>query len=83
MAGRFGRFGPKRQQFALPKVDRTVSLMGRTPPGVHVVSESAVASPDDVRRVIDAGAFAVLVGTHVLRARDTGAAVASLVNAGR
>lgn len=64
-------------------VDRTVSLLGRTPPGVHVVSESAVASPDDVRRVIRAGAFAVLVGTYVLQAGDAGAAVASLVRAGR
>jgi indole-3-glycerol phosphate synthase len=46
----------------------TDHLAPRAPDGVVVVSESGIRSPDDVRRVRDAGAHAVLVGEWLLRA---------------
>lgn len=39
-------------------------------PGVMLLSESALSSPQDVRRAVKAGAHSVLIGTALLRARD-------------
>jgi indole-3-glycerol phosphate synthase len=46
----------------------TERLAPRAPAGAVIVSESGIRSPDDVRRVRDAGAHAVLVGETLLRA---------------
>ncbi len=48
----------------LAVTERLVSLLGN---GVTVVSESGIRSADDVKRVRDAGAHAVLVGEVLLR----------------
>jgi indole-3-glycerol phosphate synthase len=63
----------------------TERLAPRAPPGAVVVSESGIRSPDDVRRVRDAGAHAVLVGEALLRspARDRGARLAHLAGVPR
>lgn len=53
------------------------------PAGVLAVAESGVRGPDDVRRVRDEGADAVLVGEFVVTSPDPTATVASLVEAGR
>lgn len=45
----------------------TEALAPLAPAGVVLVSESGVRTPDDVRRVRDAGAHAVLVGEALLR----------------
>ena len=53
------------------------------PDGVLAVAESGISTPAAVRGARDDGADAVLVGEHLVRARDPRAAVAELVRAGR
>src|SRR5215470_15902311 len=60
------------------RVDTTVALMPHIPPGPTVVSESGFFSGDDVRRVIEAGAHAVLVGEGLVKAADVGAKIREL-----
>lgn len=62
-------------------VANTLELLRLVPPGVRAVSESAIATPDEARQVIDAGGAGVLVGTAILRAADAGDAVRRLVSA--
>jgi len=65
------------------KVDlnRTVKLAPSIPDDVTLVSESGINTPEDVRRMLEAGADAVLVGTALMRANDIEQKVKSLVNA--
>lgn len=63
-------------------VSRTAELAGHYPAGRPVISESSIASLDDVRRAAAAGADAVLVGTAALRAPDTVAFLRGLVGVG-
>lgn len=63
-------------------VARTADLAGLYPAGRPVVSESAIAGTDDVRRAAAAGADAVLVGTAALRAPDTVAFLRGLAGVG-
>lgn len=62
-------------------VANTLRLLGRVPPGVRTISESAISGPDEVRQVIAAGGSGVLVGTAILKAADPAAAVRDLVQA--
>lgn len=61
----------------LEKDDGTVSLTERLaamkPEVCFLVSESGIQSPADVRRAIDSGADAALVGTALLKAEDSSA----------
>ena len=59
-------------------VERTERLAPYVPSNARLVSESSLSSPQEVRRAVDAGADAVLVGTGVLRAEDTAAVVRKL-----
>jgi len=49
--------------------------------GRTIVSESGVKTPEDLKRVVRAGAHAVLVGSSIMRAPDITAAVRGLVEA--
>ena len=60
-------------------VANSLRLLGRVPPGIRTISESAISTPDEARRVIAAGGSGVLVGTAILKAPDTAAAVRGLV----
>ena len=60
------------------RLETTIGLLPSIPPGVTVVSESGFAGADDVRRVVGAGAHAVLVGEGLVRAKDVGAKVREL-----
>src|SRR5206468_3923838 len=60
------------------RLETTLALLPAIPPGVTVVSESGFASADDVRRVVAAGAHAVLVGEGLVRAEDTAGKVREL-----
>jgi len=60
------------------RLETTLALLPAIPPGVTVVSESGFATADDVRRVVAAGARAVLVGEGLVCAADTGAKVREL-----
>ncbi|HEV8622847.1 MAG TPA: indole-3-glycerol-phosphate synthase [Acidimicrobiia bacterium] len=63
-------------------VTRTERLLPTLPAGSVLLSESAIAGPDDARRARAAGADAVLVGTAVLRAPDPAEAIRALVEVG-
>jgi indole-3-glycerol phosphate synthase len=57
----------------------TEQIAKRVPADVVLVAESGIRSRDDVRRMGDAGAHAVLVGEHLMRAPSPGAALRELL----
>jgi indole-3-glycerol phosphate synthase len=59
-------------------IETTLHLLPLIPPGPVVVSESGFFTAADVRRVVVAGAHAVLVGEALVRAPDVGAKVREL-----
>ncbi len=59
-------------------LDTTLALLPSIPPGPIVVSESGFFTGEDVRRVVDAGVHAVLVGESLVRAADPGAKLREL-----
>jgi indole-3-glycerol phosphate synthase len=60
------------------RLETTLGLLPTIPPGVTVVSESGFGTAADVRRVVTAGAHAVLVGEGLVKAADVGAKVREL-----
>lgn len=60
------------------RIDTTLALLPHIPPGPIVVSESGFFTGEDVRRVVTAGAHAVLVGEGLVRAGDVAAKVREL-----
>ena len=60
------------------RIETTLALLPQIPPGPIVVSESGFFTGADVRRVIDAGAHAVLVGEGLVKATDVAAKVREL-----
>lgn len=56
----------------------TEELAPLVPDGVLTISESSLRTPDEIRRAIDAGADAVLVGTALLRADDPASCLVEL-----
>lgn len=63
-------------------VSTTERLAALLPAGAVVLSESAIAGPDDARRARAAGADAVLVGTAILQAPDPAEAILALTDVG-
>jgi indole-3-glycerol phosphate synthase len=59
-------------------VRRTSRLMADVPAGVTVVSESGIASAEQLRRLCEEGVQAVLVGESLMRASDPRAALLAL-----
>ncbi len=62
-------------------LDRTVRLAPIIPDDALLVSESGISTPDDVRRMLGAGADALLVGTAIMRDNDIESKVRTLVKA--
>ena len=60
------------------RLETTLGLLPTIPPGVSVVSESGFSAAADVRRVVSAGAHAVLIGEGLVTATDVGAKVREL-----
>lgn len=56
----------------------TEYLLPHVPPGVTVVSESGMRGPDDVARLLGAGARGFLIGEALMRAADPGASIRAL-----
>jgi indole-3-glycerol phosphate synthase len=56
----------------------TEQIAKRVPPDVVLVAESGIKTADDVRRLGDAGAHAVLVGEQLMRAADPREALLAL-----
>ena len=65
------------------RIDVTLSLAARVPPGVVLVSESGIHTAADVCSVGEKGVDAVLVGESLLRQEDPGAGVTALVGRGK
>jgi indole-3-glycerol phosphate synthase len=59
-------------------IETTLDLLPLIPPGPLVISESGFFTGDQVRRVVTAGARAVLVGEGLVRADDVAAKVREL-----
>ncbi len=64
-------------------LERTFRLLDRMPKGVLVVSESGIATREQVVELERAGVAAVLVGETPMRAPDPGAALAALLGEDR
>ncbi|AJY77161.1 indole-3-glycerol phosphate synthase TrpC [Paenibacillus beijingensis] len=57
----------------------TERLIGVVPKGVNVISESAIAGPEDLAYLQSVGAEGVLIGEHFMRQSDVGEAVERLM----
>ncbi len=75
--------GINNRDLATMRIDlgRTERLAPLVPQDRAVISESGIATPADVKRVLRAGARAVLVGTAIMRAPDIRLKVRELVEA--
>jgi indole-3-glycerol phosphate synthase len=62
------------------RIETTLDLLPRIPPGPIVVSESGFFTAADVRRVADAGVGAILVGEALVRAEDPAATLRELID---
>jgi indole-3-glycerol phosphate synthase len=60
-------------------VERTYELLDEIPPGVAVVSESGIATAEQLQRLESRGVQAVLVGETLMRASDPEAALRALL----
>lgn len=60
-------------------LDVTSRLAKRIPAGKLIVSESGIVTRDDVQRVAEAGARAILVGESLMAAQDIGAKIKELI----
>lgn len=61
------------------RLETTLDLLALAPPGVPLVTESGIATPEDVRRMIDAGVSRFLIGESLMRAPDPGVALQALI----
>ena len=64
-------------------VETSFRLRPSIPPGVAAVSESGIRTPQDLKRLADAGYDAALIGERFMTAPDPGEALAALLGAGR
>ena len=60
------------------RLETTLDLLARAPPGKTVVTESGILAPADVERMRAQGVNAFLVGEAFMRAQDPGAQLARL-----
>ncbi len=63
--------------------NNSLRLRPHIPAGIHVVAESGIQTPDQVRALRDAGLNAILVGETLVRSRHILHTVRELVEAGR
>lgn len=61
----------------------TARLRALIPPGIAVVGESGLKTPDDVRAMKSARVDAVLIGESLVRSKDIAGAARSMVEAGK
>jgi indole-3-glycerol phosphate synthase len=61
------------------RLDTTLQLLARVPAGRLVISESGIATPEDVRKLSSRGVRAFLVGEAFMRASDPGDALSILM----
>lgn len=61
------------------RLEHTLELAAKMPPGVCLVSESGIRDKSDLERLRTAGVQAILVGETLMRATDVGAKLRSFV----
>jgi len=61
-------------------LDVSVRLLPRVPGGALVVSESGISKPEDLRKLMQHGIGAVLIGEYFMRSADPGAALSRLLS---
>ena len=62
-------------------LDTSFRLADRIPDGVLKVSESGIRTAEDIRRLMDAGYQAFLVGESLMKQDDPGGGLAKLIGA--
>lgn len=60
-------------------IENTLRLIPMVPKGIVIISESGISTNDDIRRVREAGAKAVLIGGALLGAEDIGAKIRQIM----
>jgi indole-3-glycerol phosphate synthase len=60
-------------------IDHTFEIARLLPPGTTIVSESGIASPEDLANLYRHGIHAALVGEHLMKSPDPGDALAELL----
>jgi indole-3-glycerol phosphate synthase len=62
------------------RLETTLDLLPQLPQGSEVVTESGIASPSDIKRMLDAGVRRFLVGESLMRQPRPGAALRTLLS---
>ena len=58
-------------------LETTARLSEEIPDGLIFISESGIKTPEDARRVFEAGTNSILVGENLMRVEDPGEAIAA------
>jgi indole-3-glycerol phosphate synthase len=61
-------------------IDTAIRLRPLIPPEIHVVAESGLSTPDDLRRLAAVGISSYLIGESLMRADDVEAATHALIS---
>ncbi|MEA3385511.1 MAG: indole-3-glycerol phosphate synthase TrpC, partial [Thermodesulfobacteriota bacterium] len=64
-------------------IETTFRIKKALPPEIPLVSESGISTLDDIKRLLDAGITAVLIGEALVKAEDRITSLAAFVEAGR
>jgi indole-3-glycerol phosphate synthase len=64
-------------------IETTFRIRKALPPEIPLVSESGISTPDDIKRLLDSGITAALIGEALVKAEDRITSLAALVEAGR
>lgn len=60
-------------------LDHTIDLLGEVPDKSVLVSESGIRTHEDIKRLADHGVHRVLVGEHLMKQKDPGAALSAMM----
>ncbi|MBW2163860.1 MAG: indole-3-glycerol phosphate synthase TrpC [Deltaproteobacteria bacterium] len=64
-------------------IETTFRIKKALPSEIPLVSESGISTPDDIKRLLDAGITAALIGEALVKAEDRITSLAALVEAGK
>jgi len=64
-------------------IETTFRIKKALPEEIPLVSESGISTPDDIKRLLDAGVAAALIGEALVKAEDRVKYLSALVEAGR
>jgi len=64
-------------------LETTFRIKKALPPEIPLISESGISTPDDIKRLLDAGITAALIGEALVKAENRITSLAALVEAGK